>query len=58
MWERDNVRTWWVVTNSACMGHHDWVNKRVNEIGEMRWVERDTVVETGTHRQWSPGTTV
>ena len=29
------------VKNSACMGH-DWVNKRVDETGEIRWFERDT----------------
>ena len=34
-----------------CMGHHDWVSKEVNETGEMRWVERDTVDKTGTHQR-------
>jgi hypothetical protein len=33
------------------MGHHDWVSKEVNETGEMRWVERDTVDKTGTHQR-------
>ena len=26
------------------MGHSDWVNKRVDETGGMRWVERDTMI--------------
>ena len=40
------------------MGHHGWVNQRVNETGEMRWVKRDTMVpvEMGAQQQWSPGT--
>ena len=48
---------WWAVTNSACMGHHNWVNEEVNETGEMRWVERDKIDKTGTHQQWSPALT-
>ena len=47
----------WAVTNSACMGHHNWVNEEVNATGYRRWVERDTIDKTGTHQQWSPGTT-
>ena len=38
------------------MGHHDWVSKEVNETGEMRWVERDTMDKTGTHQR-SPALT-
>ena len=45
--------TWWVVTNNACMGHSDRVNKRVHETGGMRWAGRDTMDETGTHQQSS-----
>ena len=40
--------TWWAVTNNACMGHHDWVSKEVNETDEVQWVERDTMDKTGT----------
>jgi hypothetical protein len=40
------VGTWWVVTNNACMGHSDRVNKRVHETGGMRWAGRDTMDET------------
>ena len=39
-----------------CMGHHDWVSKEVNETGEMRWVERDTMDKTGTHHGPAPTT--
>ena len=39
------------------MGYSDWVNEEVNETGEMRWVERDTIDKTGTHQQWSPALT-
>ena len=39
------------------MGHHNWVNEEVNETGEMRWVEHDTIDKTGTHQQWSPART-
>ena len=45
--------TWWVVTNDACMGHSDRVNKRVHETSGMRWAGRDTMDETGTHQQSS-----
>jgi hypothetical protein len=48
---------WWAVTNSACMGHHNWVNEEVNETRYRRWVERDTIDKTGTHQQWSPALT-
>ena len=34
-----------------CMGRHDWVSKKVNGTGEMRWVERDTMDKTGTHQR-------
>ena len=29
----------------------------VNETSELRWVERDTIDQTGTHQQWSPALT-
>ena len=39
------------------MGHHNWVNEEVNETRYRRWIERDTIDKTGTHRQWSPALT-